>query len=126
MIAGADVPTVVVGMYAPFGIAGVYHATICMPWAFLVALWHVEDPTMGAEIVTTGVTTYAPPAVFFRFLLSELLWDASLLQYGIGRVAGQNFVVDGKAALRDGAVPDFVIPATGAFKSAPLGTKNLL
>jgi len=57
--------------------------------------------------------------VSFRFLLSELLWDASLLQYRIGRVAGQNLVVDGKAALRDGALPDFVIPATGAFKSAP-------
>jgi len=32
----------------------------------------------------------------FRFLLSELLWDASLLQYRIGRVAGQNLGVDGK------------------------------
>jgi hypothetical protein len=64
--------------------------------------------------------------VSFRFLLSELLWDASLLQYRIGRVAGQNLVVDGKAALRDGAVPDFVIPATGAFKSAPVSTKNFL
>ncbi len=46
----AYVPTVVVGRYAPFGIAGVYHATICMPWAFIVALWHVEDPTMGADL----------------------------------------------------------------------------
>ena len=34
--------------------------------------------------------------VSFRFLLSELLWDASLLQYRIGRVAGQNLGVDGK------------------------------
>jgi hypothetical protein len=57
------VPTVVVGMYAPFGVEGVYHPTICMPWAFIVALWHVEDPTMGAYIATTGVATYAPPAV---------------------------------------------------------------
>jgi hypothetical protein len=56
------VPTVVVGMYAPFGVAGVYDAGICMPWAFIVALWHVEDPTMGAYIATTGVATYAPPA----------------------------------------------------------------
>jgi hypothetical protein len=64
--------------------------------------------------------------VSFCFLLSELLWDASLLQYRIGCVAGQNFVVDGKAALRDWAVPDFVIPATGAFKSAPVSTKNFL
>jgi hypothetical protein len=37
-------------------------ATISMPWAFIVALWHVEDPTMGAYIATTGVATYAPPA----------------------------------------------------------------
>jgi len=59
---GAYVPTLVVGMYAPFGVVGVYHATIYMPWAFIVALWHVEDPTMGAYIATTGVTTYAPPA----------------------------------------------------------------
>jgi hypothetical protein len=64
--------------------------------------------------------------VSFRFLLSELLWDASLLQYRIGRVAGQNLVVDGKAALRDGAIPDFVIPATGAFKNAPVSTENFL
>ena len=55
-------PTVVVGMYAPFGVVGVYDAGICMPWAFIVALWHVEDPTMGAYIATTGVATYAPPA----------------------------------------------------------------
>jgi len=59
---GAYVPTVVVGLYAPFGVVGVYHATICMPWAFIVALWHVEDPTTGAYIATTGVATYAPPA----------------------------------------------------------------
>ena len=59
---GAYVPTLVVGMYAPFGVVGVYHATICMPWAFIVALWHVEDPTTGAYIATTGVATYAPPA----------------------------------------------------------------
>ena len=38
------------------------HATICMPWAFIVALWHVEEPTMGAYIAPTGVATYAPPA----------------------------------------------------------------
>jgi hypothetical protein len=25
------------------------HATIRMPCAFIVALWHVEDPTMGAD-----------------------------------------------------------------------------
>ena len=36
------------------------HATICMPWAFIVALWLVEDPTMGAYIATTSVATYAP------------------------------------------------------------------
>jgi len=36
-----------------------------MPWAFIVALWHVEDPTMGAYIATTGVATYAPPAFTF-------------------------------------------------------------
>jgi len=59
----AYVPTVVVGRYAPFGIAGVYHATICMPWAFIVALWHVEDPTTGGYIATTGVATFAPPAL---------------------------------------------------------------
>jgi hypothetical protein len=52
-------------MYAPFGVVEVYHATICMPWAFIVALWHVEDPTMGAYIATTGVATYAPPAFTF-------------------------------------------------------------
>jgi hypothetical protein len=57
------VPTVVVGMYAPFGVVGVYHATTCKPWAFIVALWHVEDPTMGAYIATAGVATYAPPAI---------------------------------------------------------------
>jgi hypothetical protein len=62
--AGAYVPTVVVGMYAPVGAAGVYHATICMPWAFIAALWHVEDPTMGAYIATKGVATYAPPPHF--------------------------------------------------------------
>jgi hypothetical protein len=33
-----------------------------MPWAFIVALWHVEGPTRGAYIATTGVATYAPPA----------------------------------------------------------------
>jgi len=33
-----------------------------MPWPFIVVLWHVEDPTMGAYIATTGVATYAPPA----------------------------------------------------------------
>jgi hypothetical protein len=53
----AHVPTVAVGMYAPFGVAAVHHATICMPWEFIVALWHVEDPTMGAYIATTGVAT---------------------------------------------------------------------
>ena len=58
---GAYVPTVVVGMYAPFGAVGAYHATICMPRASIVALWHVEDPAMGAYIATTGVATYAPP-----------------------------------------------------------------
>ena len=36
------------------------HATICMPWPFIVVLWHVEDPTMGAYIATTGVATYDP------------------------------------------------------------------
>jgi hypothetical protein len=36
------------------------HAMICIPWAFIVALWHVEDPTMGAYIATTRVATYAP------------------------------------------------------------------
>ncbi len=41
-------PTVVVGMYAPFRV--------------VVALWHVEDPTMGVYIATTGVATYAPAA----------------------------------------------------------------
>jgi hypothetical protein len=46
---GAYVPTVVVGMCAPFGVVGVCHATICMPWAFITALWHVEDLTMGAD-----------------------------------------------------------------------------
>jgi len=25
------------------------HATICMPWASMVALWRVEDPTLGAD-----------------------------------------------------------------------------
>ena len=60
---GACVPAVVVGMYAPFGVEGVYHATICMPWGFILALWHVGDRTMGAYIVTTGVATYAPPAL---------------------------------------------------------------
>ena len=54
---GAYLPTVVVGMYAPFGVAEVYHATICMPWAFPAALWHVEDPTMGDYIATKGVAT---------------------------------------------------------------------
>jgi len=49
-------------MYAPVGVVGVYHATICMPRAFIVALWQVEDPTMGAYIATTGVAAYAPPA----------------------------------------------------------------
>jgi hypothetical protein len=62
---GAYVPTVVVGMYAPFGVAGVYHATICVPWAFIVGLWHVERPTMGAYIATSAVTTYAPPAQIY-------------------------------------------------------------
>jgi hypothetical protein len=33
-----------------------------MRWAFLVALGHVADPTMGAYIATKGVATYAPPA----------------------------------------------------------------
>jgi hypothetical protein len=61
-VGGAYVPTVVVGMYAPFGVVGLYHTTICMPCAFIVARWHVEDPTMGAYIATTGVATYAPPA----------------------------------------------------------------
>ena len=51
-------PTLVVGMYAPFGDVGVCRDTTCMPWAFMVALWHVEDATMGADIVTTGVETY--------------------------------------------------------------------
>jgi hypothetical protein len=59
---GAYVPTVVVGMYAPFGVVGVFHAAICMPWAFTLVLWHVEDPTMGAYITTTGVATYPLPA----------------------------------------------------------------
>jgi hypothetical protein len=27
---------------------------------FIVALWHVEGPTMGAYIAKTGVATYAP------------------------------------------------------------------
>ena len=49
-------------MYVPFGVVGVYHATICMPWAFVVALWHLEGPTTGAYIATTGVATYVPPA----------------------------------------------------------------
>jgi hypothetical protein len=59
-------------MYAPFGVVGVYHATICMPWAFIVALWHVEDPTMGADIATTAVAAYAPPAKvrYVRFRLT--------------------------------------------------------
>ena len=51
----AHLPTVVVGMYAPFGVAEVYHAMICLPWAVIVALWRVEDPTMGAYIATKGV-----------------------------------------------------------------------
>ena len=54
-------PAFVVGMYAPFRVVGVYHATICMPWAYIVALWHAEDPMMGAYIATKGVSTYAPP-----------------------------------------------------------------
>jgi hypothetical protein len=58
---GAYVPTVVVGM-APFAVLGIQHASICMPWAFIVALWHAEDPTMGAYVATTDVATYAPPA----------------------------------------------------------------
>jgi hypothetical protein len=50
------------GKYASFGFVGVHHATICMPWAFTVAPWHVEGPTVGAYIATTGVATYdAPP-----------------------------------------------------------------
>jgi len=56
------VPTVVVGMYAPFWVVGVNHATICRPWAFMVAPWHFEDPTMGAYVATTSVASYAPPA----------------------------------------------------------------
>jgi len=59
---GADVPTAVVGMYAPFGVVGVNHATICMPWAVIVVQRHVADPTLGAYIATTCVATYAPPA----------------------------------------------------------------
>jgi hypothetical protein len=44
---GAYVPTVVVGMYAPFGVVGVYHATICMPWAFIVAPVARRGPDNG-------------------------------------------------------------------------------
>jgi hypothetical protein len=33
-----------------------------MPRAFIVALWQVEDPTMGTYIATTGVPLYAPAA----------------------------------------------------------------
>ena len=56
----------------------------------------------------------------------KLLRDASLLQYGVRRVAGENLVVDGKAAVGNGAVPDVVIPATRAVIPASGLAENLL
>ena len=61
---GAYVPTVVVGMYAPFGgwPEGT-HATTCPWWAFLVPPRHVADLGIGAYIPPKNGGTYAPPAM---------------------------------------------------------------
>ena len=56
---------------------------------------------------------------------SELLGDAGLLQHGVGGMAGQNLVIDREAAVRDRAVPDFVIAAAGTFKRTPMSSKDL-
>jgi len=60
---GAYVPTVVVGMYAPFGAGVCTHRAICVPRSLIAALRYVAGRTAGAYIATKGVATYAPPIV---------------------------------------------------------------
>lgn len=55
----------------------------------------------------------------------ELLRDSGLLQDSVRSVPGEDFVIYGKAAASDRAVPDFVISASGPFVMASVGAENL-
>ena len=54
-------PTLAVGTYAPFGIAGGGPRHDLHDLRLYSSLRHVADPTKGAYIATNGVATHAPP-----------------------------------------------------------------
>ena len=59
---GAYVPTLVVGMYAAFGVVGRYPRHDLHAESLYSSPWHVADRTTGDYIATKSVATYAPPA----------------------------------------------------------------
>jgi hypothetical protein len=52
--------------------------------------------------------------------------DAGLLQDSVRCMAGEDVVVNRKAAVGDGAVPDFVNPTSSPFKFTTVGAENFL
>ena len=59
-------------------------------------------------------------------LTLELLLQSSLLQNAVGRMTGENFVIDGKISPGNGRIPDFVITFARTVKRAAVLPKNFL
>jgi hypothetical protein len=57
---------------------------------------------------------------------SELLRDTGLPQHRIGGMPREDLLVYGETALRDRAVPDFMVAAAGSLKVTSVSAENLL
>ena len=65
----------------------------------------------------------APPA---PGMVSELLFEAGLFEYGVGRVPRLDLAIDGDVPPGFRAVPDFMIALSGADEVAARRTQNPL
>jgi len=61
----------------------------------------------------------------WRWWNSKLFLQPNLFEYGIGGMPGFDLVVHGEVDTADGAVPDFMIPASLANEATASRTQNL-
>jgi hypothetical protein len=63
---------------------------------------------------------------YHKILALKLLWQSGLLQNSVGSMPRFDMIVDAKADIGDGTVPDLVITFPLPFETAPSFLKMLL